>query len=155
MGLQRVLVRAPLLRHRRLLGHRERPSPAGERDSRPPAYSGRVRFANLGPLSLKTAILGFNVTAQCDNAVLNGSLVSDGSSGSLDSVTVNQCSSSVGGTASITFQNLPYTEATASYAPVSGGICPSTGTANGHGTVIGETAAGSGVFDQTLYATGS
>lgn len=193
-------------------------------------YSGDIRFTNLAPLSLETTILGMGVTAECDTAVLDGSLVSDGTSGSLDRATVDDCSSSIGGTASIAFENLPYTEATVAYDPVagghdgtltftdpdlriraditvfgismtcyygfgsnvsrlvfdlynpdnpnrpdtsvaeaqgamnaasldrlsgSGGLCPATGTASGHGSVVGETTAGSGVFDQTLYAGGA
>ncbi|SEG54530.1 hypothetical protein SAMN04489712_106163 [Thermomonospora echinospora] len=191
-------------------------------------YSGAIRFDNLGPLSVNARILGVNVTAQCSTAVLNGTLTSS-STGSLNSATVTGCSSNVGGSANITFQNLPYTDATVDYAPIPGGrdgtltftdpdlriranltvfgisatcyygfgstvssltfdlynpdnpnrpnpsvaeaqgkmnnasldrlsgsgaICPATGTANGAGIVRGEKTAGSGVFDQTLYATG-
>ncbi|TNY35957.1 hypothetical protein [Thermomonospora catenispora] len=191
-------------------------------------YSGAFRFDNLAPLSLRTSILGINVTAQCDTVTLEGTLVSDGSSVSLNSAVVDDCSSSIGGSAEVTFENLPYDQATVEYAPVSGGrdgtltftdsrlriradisvlgisatcyyglgssitsltfdlfnpdnpdrpsptvdeaqgavdnasltrlsgsssICPTTGTASVHGEIKGETTAGSGVFDQTLYAT--
>lgn len=84
-------------------------------------YSGNFRFDNLAPLSLKATILGISVTAQCDTVTLQGTLVSDGTSVGLNSATVDDCSSSIGGTAKVTFENLPYTQATVQYAPVSGG----------------------------------
>ena len=80
-------------------------------------YSGNFRFTNLSPLTVSASFSIFgSITAECSNANLSGTLTYDGLDVSLNSASVSGCTSSIG-TASVSFEQLPYDDAVVNYSP--------------------------------------
>ncbi|RJL34400.1 hypothetical protein D5H75_08165 [Bailinhaonella thermotolerans] len=72
------------------------------------AYSGSWQGLNSGTVRVASAGPGIAITALCSSFTLGGDVGSDGTGGTLDTVTASGCRNNMGGTTTITAENLPY-----------------------------------------------